>query len=257
MKCKSSLKPSMVLTHDSNPQTIGHPTDHRSRSVGTMPPKQASSFAARGNSKSVATSFRLINEDTDDEYILSPTRTSHYKESSPECELRRGHYQIYTNDRRLNEVEKMALLVTEERRVLTSSLHTAPVIEELFRRHKCELMARTPGTYNEEIVREFYASYAATLTGSIYKRAMPAAQPLLEAILDQRLRKRECQQTEEAQRASILDKELRQQRVREAGVRPSGSVSTTEGPASVDVVATDDVPSVDPAGSGKPDPPAS
>ncbi|KAG5595736.1 hypothetical protein H5410_036968 [Solanum commersonii] len=34
-------------------------------------------------------------------------------------------------------------------------------------------MARDPGTYSEEIVREFYASYAATLHGSISKRLKP------------------------------------------------------------------------------------
>uniref|UniRef100_M1E102 Integrase core domain containing protein n=1 Tax=Solanum tuberosum TaxID=4113 RepID=M1E102_SOLTU len=37
-------------------------------------------------------------------------------------------------------------------------------------------MARYPGTYSEEIVREFYASYAATLRGSITKRSKPIAQ---------------------------------------------------------------------------------
>ncbi|KAG5570938.1 hypothetical protein H5410_060704 [Solanum commersonii] len=36
-------------------------------------------------------------------------------------------------------------------------------------------MARDPGTYSEEIVREFYASYAATLRASISKRMKPLA----------------------------------------------------------------------------------
>ncbi|KAK4737225.1 hypothetical protein R3W88_000922 [Solanum pinnatisectum] len=77
----------------------------------------------------------------------------------------------------------MARLVIEERRVLTGSLHTAPDIEELFRRHRCGWMARPSGTYREEIVREFYVSYAATIRGSINKRAKPADQPPLEATL--------------------------------------------------------------------------
>uniref|UniRef100_M1DLE4 Integrase core domain containing protein n=1 Tax=Solanum tuberosum TaxID=4113 RepID=M1DLE4_SOLTU len=42
--------------------------------------------------------------------------------------------------------------------------------------HKCDWMARDPGTYSEEIVREFYASYAATLRGSIDKRSKHIAQ---------------------------------------------------------------------------------
>ncbi|KAK4706388.1 hypothetical protein R3W88_034056 [Solanum pinnatisectum] len=44
-------------------------------------------------------------------------------------------------------------------------------------------MARPLGTCNEEIVMEFYASFAATVRGSISRKAKPAAQPLLEAIL--------------------------------------------------------------------------
>ena len=61
--------------------------------------------------------------------------------------------------------QKMARTITEERKVLTGSLHTVPEIHRLFNFHKCDWMARDPGTYSEEMVREFYASYAATLRG--------------------------------------------------------------------------------------------
>uniref|UniRef100_M1DVI5 Integrase core domain containing protein n=1 Tax=Solanum tuberosum TaxID=4113 RepID=M1DVI5_SOLTU len=45
-------------------------------------------------------------------------------------------------------------------------------------------MARDPGTYSEEMVREFYASYAATLRGSITKRSEPLAQdPLISTMV--------------------------------------------------------------------------
>ncbi|KAG5600567.1 hypothetical protein H5410_031937 [Solanum commersonii] len=64
----------------------------------------------------------------------------------------------------------MARLITEEQRVLTGSLHTVPDIHRLFNLHKCDWMARDPGMYSEEIVREFYASYGATLRGTISKR---------------------------------------------------------------------------------------
>uniref|UniRef100_M1DI70 Integrase core domain containing protein n=1 Tax=Solanum tuberosum TaxID=4113 RepID=M1DI70_SOLTU len=50
-------------------------------------------------------------------------------------------------------------------------------------RHKCEWMARDPGTYSEEIVQEFYASYAATLRGRIHKNAKLAAQDPLTSTM--------------------------------------------------------------------------
>ncbi|KAG5579965.1 hypothetical protein H5410_050592 [Solanum commersonii] len=77
----------------------------------------------------------------------------------------------------------MARLITEERRVLTGSLHTVLDIHQLFNLHKCDWMARDPGTYSEETVREFYASYAATLRGSISKRSKPLAQDPLTSTL--------------------------------------------------------------------------
>uniref|UniRef100_M1DX05 Integrase core domain containing protein n=1 Tax=Solanum tuberosum TaxID=4113 RepID=M1DX05_SOLTU len=83
----------------------------------------------------------------------------------------------------LTEKEKIARLVTEEHRVLTGSLHTMPDIHQLFQKHKCEWMAPSPGAFGEERVREFYASYAATLRGSIDRRSKPATQAPLTATL--------------------------------------------------------------------------
>uniref|UniRef100_M1DI20 Integrase core domain containing protein n=1 Tax=Solanum tuberosum TaxID=4113 RepID=M1DI20_SOLTU len=77
----------------------------------------------------------------------------------------------------------MARLIIEERRVLTGSLHTVPDIHRLFNLHKCDWMVRDPRTYNEEILREFYASYAATLRGSISKRLKLLAQDPLTSML--------------------------------------------------------------------------
>uniref|UniRef100_M1DNE5 Integrase core domain containing protein n=1 Tax=Solanum tuberosum TaxID=4113 RepID=M1DNE5_SOLTU len=77
----------------------------------------------------------------------------------------------------------MARLITEERRVLTESLHTVPNIYRLFNLHKCDWMARYLGTYSEEIVWEFYASYASTLRGSISKWSKLLAQDTLTSML--------------------------------------------------------------------------
>uniref|UniRef100_M1DBP6 Integrase core domain containing protein n=1 Tax=Solanum tuberosum TaxID=4113 RepID=M1DBP6_SOLTU len=83
-----------------------------------------------------------------------------------------------------------------------------------------------------------------------------------------RVRKRERQQIEVSRRASIVYEEMRQQRAREIGMGPSSGVSTTDGAVRVDESTTEGagivdgntingIPSVDLAGSGKPDPPAS
>uniref|UniRef100_M1DTK3 Integrase core domain containing protein n=1 Tax=Solanum tuberosum TaxID=4113 RepID=M1DTK3_SOLTU len=50
-------------------------------------------------------------------------------------------------------------------------------------RHRCEWMARSLGNYSKEIMREFYASYAATLRGSIDRRSNYAAEPSLRETL--------------------------------------------------------------------------
>uniref|UniRef100_M1DUY5 Integrase core domain containing protein n=1 Tax=Solanum tuberosum TaxID=4113 RepID=M1DUY5_SOLTU len=94
-----------------------------------------------------------------------------------------GQWQIYRDAKMKNDKEKMARLITEECRVLTGSLHTVLDIHRLFNVHKCDWMARDPGTYSEEIVREFYASYAATLRGSISKQSKPIAQDPLTSTM--------------------------------------------------------------------------
>ena len=57
-----------------------------------------------------------------------------------------------------------------------------PEIHNLFTRHRLESTARPLGRYSEEIVREFYASYVATLRSQIDRRAAPAKQAPLEQV---------------------------------------------------------------------------
>ncbi|KAG5594111.1 hypothetical protein H5410_035343 [Solanum commersonii] len=94
-----------------------------------------------------------------------------------------GQWQIYRDAKMINNTQKMARLITVERRVLTGSLHVVLDILRLFNLHKCDWIARDPGTYSEKIVREFYAFYAATLRGSISKRSKPLAQDPLTSTL--------------------------------------------------------------------------
>lgn len=68
----------------------------------------------------------------------------------------------------------MKWLVTVELRVLTGSLDTVPEVHELFNLHKFEWMSRSLGSYSEEIVGDFYATYIANLRGSIDRRVRPA-----------------------------------------------------------------------------------
>ena len=57
-----------------------------------------------------------------------------------------------------------------------------PEIHRLFTRHRLELIARPLGRYSEETLREFYASYVATLQSQIDRRADPAKHALLEQV---------------------------------------------------------------------------
>ena len=57
-----------------------------------------------------------------------------------------------------------------------------PEIHNLFTRHRLECTARPLGRYSEEMVREFYTSYVATLRSQIDRRAAPAKQAPLEQV---------------------------------------------------------------------------
>ena len=74
-----------------------------------------------------------------------------------------GQFQVYSDTKFLTDKEVMTRPLTLERRVLTRSLPMMPEIHNLFTRHLLEWTARPLGRYSEEMVREFYAGYVATL----------------------------------------------------------------------------------------------
>lgn len=76
---------------------------------------------------------------------------------------------MYRDAKLLNEKGVMTWLVTEEHPILTGSFPTVPEMHKLFDLHKCDCMARDMDNYCDEIVREFYASYVATIHVSINK----------------------------------------------------------------------------------------
>ena len=93
-----------------------------------------------------------------------------------------GQYQVYLDAKFLNEKGFMTRTLTLEWRVLTRSLPTMPEIHNLFTRHRLEWTVHLLGRYSEELVREFYASYVATLRSRIDRQAAPAKQAPLEHV---------------------------------------------------------------------------
>ena len=57
-----------------------------------------------------------------------------------------------------------------------------PEIHNIFTRHRLEWTACPLGRYSEEVVRDFYASYVATLRSRIDRQAAPAKQAPLEQV---------------------------------------------------------------------------
>ena len=57
-----------------------------------------------------------------------------------------------------------------------------PEIHNLFSKHRLEWTASPLGRYSEEMVREFFASYVATLRSQIDRRAAPAKQAPQEQV---------------------------------------------------------------------------
>ena len=76
-------------------------------------------------------------------------------------------YQVYSDAKFLNDKGVMTWTLTLERRVFTGCLLTIREIRNLFTRHRLEWTTRSLGRYSEELVREFYASYVATLRSQI------------------------------------------------------------------------------------------
>ena len=86
------------------------------------------------------------------------------------------NYQVNSTAKFPNDKGIVTRTLTLERWVFTESLPTMPNIHNLFTRHRLEWTTRSLGHYSEELVREFYTSYVATLRSKIDRRAAPAKQ---------------------------------------------------------------------------------
>uniref|UniRef100_M1DXJ6 Integrase core domain containing protein n=1 Tax=Solanum tuberosum TaxID=4113 RepID=M1DXJ6_SOLTU len=207
----------------------GPESDHPSGSESAHPSGSVPDHAAGSSAKSSTASVENDQAASADEATSSDSiPVPRNDDPTPVAgELNRwcveGQWQIYRDAKMINDKQKMAQTITEERRVLIRSLHTVPDIHQLFNFHKCDWMVRDPGTYSEEIVQEFYALYAATLRGSITKRSKPLAQdPLTSTMVRARVQKLEAQMAtllhhiQPWMQKSIAESEARMERRMEA-----------------------------------------
>ena len=74
-----------------------------------------------------------------------------------------GQYQVYSYAKFLNDKGVMTQTLKLERRVLMGNIPTMTEIHNLFTRHRLAWTACFLGRYSEELVREFYTYYMATL----------------------------------------------------------------------------------------------
>lgn len=68
-------------------------------------------------------------------------------------------YHIYRNSKLLNDKSVMTRTLAVERQVLIGSLRTVSMVHDLFTRHRLKWTVKSVGSYKEDIVKEFYASY--------------------------------------------------------------------------------------------------
>ena len=89
---------------------------------------------------------------------------------------------MYSDCKFLNDKVVMTQTLTLERQILTGSLPTMPEMHNLFTRHRLEWTVHSLSRYSEELVREFYASYVATLRSQIDRWASPTKKSPLKHV---------------------------------------------------------------------------
>ena len=153
-----------------------------SGSLGVSWSEEASDSAEIPAPATAAASASYDEADSLESTSGSPTQAPTPATDQPNWWCVDGQFQVYSDAKFLTDKGVMTQTLTLERRVLTRSLPTMPEIHNLFTRHRLEWTAPLLGRYSEEMVREFYASYVATLRSYIDRQAAPAKQASLEQV---------------------------------------------------------------------------
>ena len=138
-----------------------------SESLGVSWFEETSGSAEVPAPATAAASASSYDSDTSESTSGSPAHTLTPATDQPNRWCVNGQFQVYSDAKFLNDKRVLTQTLTLERRVLIGSLQTIPEIHNLFTRHRLEWTARPLGRYSEEMVREFYASYVATLRSQI------------------------------------------------------------------------------------------
>ncbi|KAM3217714.1 putative protein isoform X1 [Capsicum annuum] len=93
-----------------------------------------------------------------------------------------GMRSIYQRDMALNEKGHPKRSIFEEPRIRTEDLAAVPEVKATFDRYQLGWMGEAPGRYSPEMVREFFASYAASLSSSTPKGQLVKNQPPMDRV---------------------------------------------------------------------------
>ena len=164
----------VTTSHSDEERTLtGTPsgsTTHEEETSGSLRvswSEEASGSANVPAPSTAAQSTSSYEADSAESTPSSPTRALTPVADQPNQWGVDGQYQVYSEAKFLYKKGVMTRTLTLERRVLTGSFPTIPKIHNLFTRYRLEWTAHSLDRYSEDLVREFYASYVATLKSQI------------------------------------------------------------------------------------------
>ncbi|MCE3216774.1 hypothetical protein HAX54_007997, partial [Datura stramonium] len=106
--------------------------------------------------------------------------------TTPEARSKRwflqGSRDVYYAGLALNEKGNPNLNIKEEPKIHINALNEVPELKRLFKGYNMHWTAQTPGKYNIEMVREFYANYYCTLEKKSPSKNVIKKEPVLDSV---------------------------------------------------------------------------